>query len=124
MTITEAIERIDSLTPNGYSREDKIYWLSILDGMVATQVLASYLTEAEKEKFNGYTEDTELTTELLVDDPYSDMYLLWLQSKIEFYNGETDRYNNTMKTFSGIWDDFVKYIIRTKKAKEVKLKYW
>lgn len=124
MTIIEAINRADSLKPNGYTQDDKVYWLSTLDGMVMTQVLDKYLTEEEKVKFKGYTPETELTTSLLVNEPYSDMYLLWLQSKAEFYDGETDRYNNTMQTFSGVWSDFEKYIARIKSAKEVKLKYW
>lgn len=124
MTIIEAINHADSLTPNGYTQDDKVYWLSTLDGMVMTQVLDKYLTDEEKAKFKGYTPDTALTEKLLVDEPYSDMYLLWLQSKIELYDGEIDRYNNTMQTFSGVWSDFEKHIARTRRAKEVKFKYW
>lgn len=124
MTIIGAINRADSLKPNGYTQDDKVYWLSTLDGMVMTQVLDKYLTEEEKAKFNGYTPETDLTTKLLVNEPYSDMYLLWLQSRIELYDGEIDRYNNTMQTFSGIWSDFEKFITRTKSAKEVNFRYW
>ena len=38
MTIIEAINRLDKIKPNGYGQEDKIEWLSEIDGMVKQTV--------------------------------------------------------------------------------------
>lgn len=124
MTIIEAIDRMDSLKPNGYSFDDKVNWLSSLDGMVLDQVLANYITDEEKNEFEGYNPNTPIDTKLLVDEPYSDIYLLWIQSKIEFYDGEIARYNNTMIAFNSLYNDFEKHIFRTRGAKETSIKYW
>ncbi len=39
MTISEAIGAIDRLRPNQYSREEKVSWLSDLDGQIYTEIL-------------------------------------------------------------------------------------
>lgn len=38
MTIIEAINRLDKIKPNGYGQEDKIEWLSEIDGIVKQTV--------------------------------------------------------------------------------------
>ena len=124
MTIIEAIDRVDSLKPNGYAFDDKVSWLSSLDGMVLDQVLANYITDEEKDAFEGYNTNTSIDTKLIVDEPYSDIYLLWIQSKIEFYDGEIAKYNNTMIAFNSLYNDYEKHIFRTRGAKETRIKYW
>ena len=39
MTVSEAIERVDALLQNDYSRSDKIKWLSELDWKIKTTIL-------------------------------------------------------------------------------------
>ena len=95
MTIIEAINRIDSLKPNSYSQEDKIMWLSTLDGDVKTNIIDTH-EGSESVTFNGYEADVPLDTVLLVPAPYDDVYIKWLEAQIDYANGETSRFNNSI----------------------------
>lgn len=65
MTIGEAIERIDSVKHNTYTNADKIRWLSDLDGTIKRLIIDTH-EGFEDVPFEGYTDATELATELLV----------------------------------------------------------
>jgi hypothetical protein len=99
MTIIEAIHGIDSLKPNGYSQADKVKWLSSLDGMVKAQIIDTH-EDGEGITFNGYDGDTDIDTELLVPAPFDDIYIKWLESKIDYTNAEYGKYNNSVTMFN------------------------
>ena len=99
MKLMEAIARIDELKHNTYTREDKIRWLSNLDGMVKHQILDTH-AGGEAPVFAGYNEFTPADTVLLVPAPYDELYLWWLSAQIDFYNGEFARYNNSITLFN------------------------
>ncbi len=44
MTIREAIDRLDRLTPNQYDNEEKVRWLSELDGVAHREILTRSIT--------------------------------------------------------------------------------
>ncbi len=105
MTIIDAINSIDSLKPNGYTQSEKIKWLSKLDGMVKRMIIDTH-EDGEDIEFHGYTDDTPITTELLVKAPYDDVYLFWMESWIDYYNGEYARYNNSVMKFNETYSIF------------------
>ena len=111
MTIIEAINRIDSLKPNSYSTEDKIAWLSIVDGDVKENIINTH-EGSDKVAFNGYTEDTPLDTVLLVPAPYDDIYIKWLEAQIDYANGETKRFNNSIIMYNTAYSAFSRYYNR------------
>jgi hypothetical protein len=122
MTITESIARINSLKPNSYSDIDKIRWLSELDGKIKSEVIDTH-EGSEGVVFNGYDENTIANaTNLLVPSPYDNLYVLWLESKIDYYNGEYARYNNSSTAFNVAYLEFAKYYNRTHMPKAIKLK--
>ena len=111
MTIIEAINRIDSLKPNSYSTEDKIAWLSIVDGEVKENIINTH-EGSDKVAFNGYTEDTPLDTVLLIPAPYDDIYIKWLEAQIDYANGETKRFNNSIIMYNTAYSAFSRYYNR------------
>lgn len=111
MTISEAISRIDSVKPNSYSQSEKIKWLSTLDGIVKKEIIDVH-EGGEGVKFNEYTDDTVLTTELLIPAPYDDVYLFWLESKIDYWNGEIGKYNNSIMMYNEAFSNYEKYYNR------------
>ena len=123
MTISEAITKIDSLKPNGYSQTDKIGWLSLADGMIKNNVIDTH-EGCEGVTFNGYDDDTPLDTELIVKAPYDEMYLSWLSSKIDFYNGEYARYNNNITRFNDTFSAYKNHYNRTHMPKGKSIKYF
>ena len=123
MTIREAIERIDSLLHNVYSRDEKIAWLSRLDLEVKQNILDVH-EGTRIGYFGGYHANTPDTMVLLVGAPYDELYLRWLEAQIHYYNGEYDKYNNAMAMFQTVYDAFTKYYRRTHMPKSAAIKYF
>lgn len=112
MTLIEAITRIDTLKPNTYSQQEKVRWLSALDGIVKVEIIDTH-EGADKVTFDGYDENTDLLTELLVPAPYDDIYLRWLDAQIDYANGEYNRYNNSVQTYNDAYSAFERHYNRT-----------
>lgn len=111
MKIGEVISIVDALKPNTYSREDKVKWLSNLDGRVKAKIIDAHENHAQI-YFYGYDED-DMDTELLVPAPYDEMYLRWLEAQIDYYNSDDDRYNNAIILFNNIYKDYKEHYTRT-----------
>ena len=123
MKIIEAINRIDALKHNTYSQTDKVQWLSRVDHMVKKHVIDTH-EGAEEVSFTGYDKSTDLQTELLVPPPYDEMYLLWVEAMIDYYNGEYDKYNNAAERFNESYESYKNDYNRTHMPKGKKFKYF
>lgn len=105
MTITEAITQIDTIKPNAYSPNEKISWLSRLDGMVKRLIIDTH-EGGENIVFDGYDSETDLDTELLVSAPFDDIYLRWMEAQIDYANAEFPKYNNSILMFNAAFEMF------------------
>lgn len=123
MTIIEAINRIDAVNPNNYTQPEKVAWLSTLDGVIKKEIIDTH-EGAEAVTFAGYNEETPLDTELLVPAPYDEVYLFWLQSKIDYWNGEMGKYNNSIMMYNQAYENFEKAYNREHKPISKKLKFF
>jgi hypothetical protein len=123
MTIMDALFRTDALKPNSYANPEKIRWLSILDGMIKKEIIDTH-EGGEDVVFNGYEEDVDLTTELLVPAPYDDIYIHWLTMHIDYTNGEYGKYQNSMSVYNTAYTAFANYYNRTHMPKGSKLKFF
>lgn len=123
MTIIEAINRIDSLKPNNYTQEEKVRWLSNLDGIIKKEIIDTH-EGAENLVFNGYDTDTPLETVLIVPNPYDDVYIKWLEAQIDFANAETKRYANSMIMYNTAYSAFERFYNRTNMPKGKSFKYF
>lgn len=105
MTIMEAINRADALKFNTYSREEKIKWLSELDGSIQKTVIDRY-EGAENIRFHPYDEHTPMQTVLLVGAPFDRVYLRWLEAQIDYHNGEYDKFNAAIRLYNTAFEVF------------------
>lgn len=112
MTIIEAINGIDALKPNTYGHDDKVRWLSQLDGLIKEKIIDTH-EGGDAVVFNGYNEDTPDDTKLLVEAPFDDIYILWLEAKIDFVNKEYARYNNSAMLYNNAYNEYWKHYNRT-----------
>lgn len=113
MTIKECIDRVDSRKPNQYSLEDKVEWLSFLDRIIIVEVLKKHEGyDKAYDLFEGYSAN-DVGKKLIVDAPYDSIYEAFIKMKIDEENGETARYNNSVRTFNSYMDQFKKYWNRT-----------
>jgi hypothetical protein len=106
MIVIEAINRTDSLKPNGYSQDEKIRWLSMLDGIVKKEIIDTH-EGGEKVTFEGY-DGFSLMQELLVPAPYDDIYIKWLEAQIDYTNGEYGKYNNSITMYNNAYLTYAK----------------
>lgn len=111
MTLREAISQCDGVKPNQYTTQEKIRWLSRLDGRVQEEILSVH--EADVAAFAGYAEQ-DIDHELLACSPYDELYPLFLQAQVDFYNAEFGRYNNSAGLFNTAWAAYADYVNRTK----------
>lgn len=115
MRIKDAIGTCDQLYKNTYKYGNKIKWLSDLDMRIYTEIIRSRSTDTAVD-FKGYTEDTDMETELLVPDAYAELYIQYLVSKIDYYNGEWERYNNSAAQFNELYANYAAEYSRTHKS--------
>lgn len=123
MTIFDAINRIDAIKPNSNTQLEKIRALSTLDGIIKHNIIDTH-EGSEDVVFEGYTQETNLMTELLVPAPYDVIYLYWLESNIDYWNGETGKYKNSSELYNTAYSEFEKYYNRTHMPKGKKFKYF
>ena len=122
-TIIEVINRIDNLKPNRYDQAAKVKWLSTLDGMVKKEIIDTH-EGGEDIIFNGYTDETPLTTNLIIPAPYDDAYIRYLEMQIDYANGEYPKYNNSAEAFNEVYTAFKRYYNRTHMPKGKNLKFF
>ena len=115
MKIIEAINQIDELKPNQYTLDAKIKWLSELDGQIFSEVILTHQpNDNYSYSFNGYGYETDIEgTDLIVPFPYCELYLWYLESKIDFSNGEIGKYNNSAAMYNNAYAAFANYYNRT-----------
>lgn len=110
MTPNKAIETIDKLRPNAYDEEIKLGWLNELDGKVKKLV-------KEEENPTPYNYPADLNTELVIPYPFDDVYVLYLESMIDYYNREYANYNNSAMMFENRFTEYKKAYIRENAVK-------
>lgn len=123
MTIAQAIERVDGLIYNTYSQENKVQWLSLVDTTVKEQLIDTHEKPPDT-PFEGYDSGTPLDTVLLVPEPYSDIYVRWLEAQIHYYNGEYGKYNQALSMYNSALQAYVNHYNRTHMPKGHHFRYF
>lgn len=123
MKIIDAINRIDSLKHNTYTQSDKVEWLSRLDVMVKSHIIDTH-EGGEDVIFTGYDDSTDLQTELLIPEPYSEVYLRWMEAQIDYYNGEYGKYNAALSMYNAAFGAYVNHYNRTHMPKGQQFRYF
>lgn len=122
MTIIEAINRIDALKHNTYTRKEKVEWLSRLDAMVKKFIIDTH--EGDEVIFTGYDDNTDINTELLVPAPFDEVYLRWMEAQIDYHNGEYEKYNNAIDMYNTAFNGYQNHYNRTHMPKGKGFKYF
>ena len=113
MTVIKAIDTADRrMTGNGYSYEDKLGWLRAVEKMWAG-FLEKLGFEAESTDISG-----EEDRELMIEEPYDEVYVMWLVMKMHYYNGEIELYNNSAEGFNRMLEEAKKAFLRANTPKK------
>ena len=93
MTLAEVLERIDRERPGESTEEEKLRWLSQVDGQWYREMVLTH-EGAEETTFAPYTTDGDKSVALLIAPPYDEVYIHFLYMQTDQRLGEIDRYNN------------------------------
>mgnify|MGYP003304877758 CR=1 FL=1 len=110
MTPNKVIELVDSVKPNSYDEEMKFRWINELEGIVKRQVI-------QEDEYIPYLYPQEMDRELVVPIPYDNVYCLYVEAMIDYYNKEYQNYNNSVAMFEARFTDYKKDYIRRHQAK-------
>ena len=129
MTVGEVLAQADEIRPNTYDENLKITWLSELEGRIFNDIILTHehdLVEDEEGNlveptFSGYDETSE-NVEMLAPDIYADLYRNYLFTQIDYSNGETERYTNSMLMFNNSYQQYADWYNRTHKPIQKPLK--
>lgn len=108
MTICDAIAQIDNLKRNTFSERQKVFWLSRLESMVKRLVIDTH-EGGEDITFNGFNEETDINTELIMPEPYDQAYIYWLEAQIHYAYEDIDMYNSAIMMFNTDFEGFKAY---------------
>ena len=124
MTIQQAMDKADRMKPNMMPVEDKIGFLSEIEGKIHEEIIMTHEHTAEEETRPEYDSNTPRTTEMLVPAPYDMIYVYWLMAQIDHVNQEMDKYNNDRSLFEDAWGNFADYWNRKKMPIQRNRQFW
>lgn len=115
MTVNYVIDQVDLKEPNSYSPEEKIKWLSDLDGKIFNEVILTH--EHDDVEFTPYNihaldpvpegQTAPEPEDLLIGDPYGeDIYVHYLIARIAAGNAETPRYNQQIALYNAAYSQW------------------
>ncbi len=105
-TIRQIIARVDDVKINAFNEETKTAWIAELDGKIALDVMLMSIEDAQRLQ---YAYPTDLESEPMVKFPHDSLYDLWLGAKIDFANGEYNKYQNSMEMFNAHYGNYVRW---------------
>lgn len=108
-TLREVIDLVDGIKPNAFDDAVKVAWLASLDQKIAVNVMLLSREDAGQIRYSTGNMDAQL----LVGAPYEDIYEAWLCAKIDFANGEAEKYQNSITMYNAIYDEFVVWYAMT-----------
>lgn len=122
MTINDLITEVDDLKTNQYSDEQKVRWINEIEGRILDEIIRNRKIREDEEIPDEvyYDEAIDMDTELLVKEPYSDLYRYYLFSMIDLSNEEYDRYQNSAVLFNNRYQSFADYWYRTHETNRIK----
>ncbi len=106
MKLSEAINAAEEKKAGYLSYDEEKRYISLLDSMVSGRPVL-------------YIDDDE---ELLIPEPFSEAYILFLKAQAELGLGEIENYNNTFILFRSLFDDYKRMKMRTGKTHKTELK--
>lgn len=101
MTIDQALHTVNSLKPHNIERARLVDWLDRLDRRAFVDVISIHEPEeSTPAAFDGYDQNTDPDTVLLIPPPYDEVYRFYLEMEIDLTNREYESYNNNAALYA------------------------
>lgn len=118
MTVKEAIDKTDAMLPNVCPYAKKASWLYELDKRTEAEFF-SYFTDNERHVGGGYGGNPD--RELLIADPFSEVYTYFLALKTALSEGDTGAYSDYSQLFAASYLSFKNHYSRCHKAVDIRI---
>lgn len=134
MTVAGIIEQYNTERPNTIADELKVGWLKKCEQMLINEVFITHEHDLESEEkmelvvngstlvikpsgsFESHIDGFDMDTELLVSEPYDDLYIHYLDQRAAYNNNDMKRYNTASAMFNNAMLTFQQYFNRTYKT--------
>lgn len=100
MTAVAIIEQYNNERPNQVDDSIKLEMLKKCEQMIIDTVILTHEDAPEIEELNEHLDNFDFDSELLVFEPYDELYLYYLDQKIAFNNNDTKRYNTASSMYN------------------------
>lgn len=105
MTVGQVMEQFHRLFPHQYPDQTLLGWLSELEGQAIGDIFLTRCDNPAPAHWCGYgCGDRDRT--LLIPAPYDGVYLDWLKSKVDYWNGDSAGYHDSYSAFNNAYLSF------------------
>lgn len=112
MTVSEIINRYNTERPNQVEDSIKVDMLKRCEHGVLNDVVEMY------DDADELLEEFGLDYELIVPEPYDDIYIYYLDQRIAMNNNDLIRYNRVMTEYNNAMVSYQQYFSRTTRPKK------
>ena len=106
MKVGQIISIIDELKENEINDEIKLFWINEVEGRISGEIL--------KRKSGEFKSLVSFSDELSVPEPYSRLYVLYLDAMIAFSKGDYDAYYTVTAEFEKAFSEYARFVIRNR----------
>lgn len=111
MTINEAISKLRDIKPTQYANDVLVGWLSELEQKVWMENICWHEDVVDTPPW-PYHPEQDMDTRLLIPEPYSAVYIYYMEAQIDRYNGDSVRYANSMTMYNVALSEYVDWFNR------------
>lgn len=131
MKASEMIRIYDDERRNDIDSDTKLRWLRTFEQQNAKETFDTHeFTPEEKEgAFSDFDSDKHFSdfgydTELMIPEPYSEVYIFYLDTRAAFRANEQERYSLASSLFNNAYITFQQYWNRTHKPKAKPIRFF
>lgn len=122
MTLAQLIATVGELRPHQYSTDHLTAWVNEVEARAARDVINRACGNCIE--FTPYTYDKDADQVLLIPDDHKGVYESYLFARIDYTNGEIDRYNNDAAMYEAAWHEYAAEYRREHRPKSYEITFF
>lgn len=117
MTINEAITKLRDIKPTQFDNQTLVGWISEVEQKIFQENIRWHEGASEIPPW-PYDPEQDMDTTLLIPEPYSSVYLRYLEAQVDYYSGEYVRYANSMTMYNVALSEYTDWYNRSHMPKQ------
>jgi hypothetical protein len=121
MKAQEILDNFNAMRPTDNSDETLLGWIKELDMLVMEEIIKKHeinegdIAYKEEEDFdiNKWFDDWGMNSDLLIPEPYTDLYIYFLDTKEKYRVNDMNTYNRVVVLYNNAYLTFQQYYNRT-----------